>query len=224
LDTDTFNIVCAARLQPDGVEEMVRRVVDHFASASRPFSWWVAPGDLPGDLGPRLEKLGLPAAESAVAMSAALDSGFDPGRWRKPWLRIERVTSPEQLAVFARINAENWDPPDTVVEAYYRRGATELVSAASPQRFFLASIGEQHVAAVETTLAAGVVGIYNLSTRAAHRNLGIGAAVLAGALADARSAGYGTAVLQAAPATPGLYGRLGFSDFGLIREHKPADL
>jgi hypothetical protein len=75
----------------------------------------VAPGDQPEDLGSRLERLGLPSQESemAMAMSAALVAGFSTSRWRDgvPGLRIERLTTPDLLASFARINAENWDPP-----------------------------------------------------------------------------------------------------------------
>jgi GNAT superfamily N-acetyltransferase len=226
LSSDTFNVVCAARLQQADVGETVERVRRHFAGVERPFSWWVSPGDEPSDLGARLAQLGLPSPESALAMSTALDAGFTTERLRKQReeLRVVRVSSPEQLAVFARINAENWDPPDTIVEAYYRAAAGVLLGGGSPQRFFVAFLEDWPVAAVEITLAADVAGVYNLSTRAAHRRSGIGAAVLAHALEDARAEGYGMAVLQATAAGAGLYGRLGFTEFGAIAEHKPAVL
>jgi len=225
LPSDTFNVVCAARLQPDDVGETVQRVVRHFADAGRPFSWWVAPGDEPRDLGERLAGLGLPSPESELAMSADLRAGLPAGRPQGsvPDLRIERVTTPGLLALFARINAENWDPPDTVVEAYYRSTAAAFLGGGSPHRFFVAFLEDHAVAAVEVTLAADVAGVYNLSTRLPYRRRGIGAALLAHALEDARSEGYGTAVLQATEEGAGLYRRLGFTEFGVIAEHKPAD-
>jgi ribosomal protein S18 acetylase RimI-like enzyme len=220
LSTDTFNVVCGARLAPEDVVETVRRVRTHFETVGRPFSWWVALGDEPGDLGRRLEELSLPAREKELAMSARLDSTFSPERWRKFGLRVHRVTTPEDLAHFARINAENSQPPDTAVEAFYRDAASALLGEASPQRFYLARLEEDPVAAVELTLAADVAGVYNLSTRVGRRNRGIGGALLAEALADARAMGHRTAVLQAAPAAAGLYRRLGFREFGVITEHK----
>jgi len=44
---------------------------------------------------------------------------------------------------------------------------------------------------------------------------------MAHALEDARAAGLRTAVLQAAPDGVGVYRRLGFAEFGTIREYKP---
>jgi hypothetical protein len=76
LGVDTFNIVCGARLTPEDVSERARRVREYFASVARPFSWWVAPGDEPSDLGARLAHEGLSRVESEVAMAATLAPGF----------------------------------------------------------------------------------------------------------------------------------------------------
>jgi GNAT superfamily N-acetyltransferase len=220
LEADTFNVVCAARLLPEDVDETARRVVRHFAEAGRPFSWWISPGDEPADLARRLEACGLEQAESELAMAAPIQALAAPPR--VPGLRIARVDSPEGLASFARITAENWSPPDTVVEAYYRRAAPGLLSAASPQRFYLAQLDGAPVAAVELTVGAGVAGVYNLSTRASHRRRGVGAELLYAALSEAGRQGAASAVLQASASGASLYRRLGFAEFGVITEHKPA--
>lgn len=109
-----------------------------------------------------------------------------------------------------------------MVEAYYRRSADALLSDASPQRFYVASLGGESLAAVEATFAADVVGIYNLSTRGAYRRRGVAGAVLARVLSEALGEGVQTAVLQATASGAGLYRRLGFGEFGVITEHKPA--
>ncbi len=222
LASDTFNIVCAARLTREAVEQTAQSVREHFATVGREFSWWVAPGDEPSDLAASLEAFGLRQAESELAMSANLMIPLDAAP--VPGLRVQRVATPEQLATFARINAEHWSPPDTVVEGFYRRGAPALLAAESPLRFSLALLEETPAAAVEVTFANGVAGVYNLSTRAAYRGRGIGAALLAHALLEARAAGFRQAFLQASTAGAGLYRRLGFTGFGVITEHKPTGL
>jgi len=220
LDTDTFNIVCRARLSPASFGPAANRVIEHFVWVSRPFSWWVSPGDTPSNLGARLEACGLPPAEEELAMSARLDAIRAPGI---PGLEIERVETPEALADFALINAENWVPPHPAVGAYYRRAAPILLDEDSPQRFYLSRLEGAPAGAVEITLAAGVAGIFNLSTRAHARRRGVGAATLEAALADAGAQGVTTAVLQASVAGQSLYRRLGFEEFGVITEHRLED-
>jgi hypothetical protein len=46
LCTDTFNVVCGARLHPGEVEPIAGRILRRFRSADRPFSWRVSLGDL----------------------------------------------------------------------------------------------------------------------------------------------------------------------------------
>ena len=42
LKTDTFNVVCGARLREDDVPGIARQILEHFRAVDRPFSWWVA--------------------------------------------------------------------------------------------------------------------------------------------------------------------------------------
>ena len=220
LDTDTFNLVLGSRLDAGSVPARATEVVAHFGRVHRPFSWWVSPGDEPEDLGDRLTAEGLALQEWELAMSCPLD------RLRPappvPGLEIQRVATVEALAVFARIGSENWTPADALVERYYARAADRLLETASPLRFYLAWREGTAVAAVEIAASAGTLGVYNLSTRLAHRRAGVGGALLSEALREQRTeTGSSLAVLQAAPAASGLYRRLGFEEFGRIAEFKP---
>ncbi|HYX22027.1 MAG TPA: GNAT family N-acetyltransferase, partial [Thermoanaerobaculia bacterium] len=206
LDTDTFNLVLGARLDGESVPARAAEVVAHFAKVRRPFSWWVSPGDRPGDLGERLVAAGLALEERELAMSCPLDR-LRPAA-RASALEIQRVATPEALAEFARVSAENWTPPDDRVERYYARAAGRLLETGAPLRFYLARREGTAVAAVEIAASAGTLGVYNLSTRLAHRNAGIGGALLRVALGEQRTeTGASLAVLQAAPAASGLYRR-----------------
>jgi ribosomal protein S18 acetylase RimI-like enzyme len=220
LSTDSFNIVLGARLDAASVPVRAREIAVHFAGVRRPFSWWVSPGDRPDDLGERLAETGLSSEEWELAMACPLD------RLREtagvPGLDFERARTSESLADFARINAENWTPPDALVAGYYGRAARRLLESGPPLRFYVARREGMAVAAVEIAESAGTLGVYNLSTRREHRNAGIGGALLAAALrAEESETGASLAVLQAAPAASRLYRRLGFEEFGRIVEFKP---
>lgn len=221
LDTDTFNIVLGARLAGEGVAAAVAEVVRHFEGVGRPFSWWLSPGDEPADLGDRLSAAGLASEEWELAMACEVPCGPAPTR-PAPRLVIERAARRTDLEEFARINAENWTPPDPFVELYFARAEGRLLEPGSPLRFYVARLEGRAVAAVEIAVGGGALGVYNLSTRLRHRNAGIGGALLSEALRDAAEAtGVRRAVLQAAPAASGLYRRLGFAEFGRIAEFKP---
>jgi len=221
LPSDTFNIVCAARLAADDVARVCRDVVERFREVGRPFSWWVAPGDEPTDLAERLEHAGLEAAESELAMAAEVGTGPLPAAPPIPGLTFERIGLPAELSVLAGMNADNWNPPDANVEEFYRRAARDLLGPGSPFRFHLARLEGLPVAAVEVALTGSVAGIYGLTTRAAWRGRGIASALLTTALHSAREEGVLQSVLQAAAGGVSLYRRLGFVEFGVIRELKP---
>ena len=220
LATDTFNVVCGARLRAVDGPAAARRIIEHFRFVARPFSWWVAPGDEPQDLAARLTSAGLERQETERAMVLELPTLLSrlPGT---DGIDIREPATPEELEAFARINAENRDPPDLKVETFYRDAAGTILAAESPQKVFVALDDGQPVAGVELTLAAGLGGIYNPSTRVAHRRRGIGGASLATACRRAAELGAGTVVLQASAAGAGLYRAFGFREFGQIDELKP---
>jgi ribosomal protein S18 acetylase RimI-like enzyme len=79
-------------------------------------------------------------------------------------------------------------------------------------------------AAVATALAfdhGGDCGIYNVGTLERARRRGLGSAVTAFHLHDARARGCQTASLQATPMAERLYAAVGFRDLGRILEYVP---
>jgi GNAT superfamily N-acetyltransferase len=220
LPCDTFNVVCRARLAPPTVAERVAGALAYFHDASRPFSWWVGPGDLPADLGDALCAAGLEAAESEIGMAADLDALPAPAPL-PPGLRIERVRSPEQVREYAAINAANWDPPDPHVLRFYEAAAPVLLGPDAPLWLYVGYLGDRPVASAELTVGGGVVGLYGIATRAAYRRRGIGGALTVWPLRDARAAGFRVAVLQASADGVGVYARVGFVPTGPFTEYKP---
>lgn len=204
LACDTFNVVCRAR-HPRIDEALVHCV--------RPFSWWVAPGDLPGNLGALLEERGLVNDESELAMFLPLDRLAASGS-----MRIERVRTREQLRAFAEINAANWSPPDENVLAFYERVSDAALRDDCPLRFYVGYDGDEPVASSELTLTGPTAGIYNVSTLQAYRRRGFGTAMTAWPLIEARGEGATLGILQASAAGVSIYRRIGFETYGEIRE------
>ncbi len=215
LACDTFNIACCARLPGSGAEQHIQTALDFFAAGTNLFSWWVGPADRPQWLGELLLDAGLARAESELAMAlslAELPALLQP----IDGLEIRRVTTVDQLEVFALTVT-----PDAEAARFYRLTAEAILTSACPQWFYVGYAEGTPVATIEATLAGGVAGLYNITTRTEWRGRGIATAMTLHVLKEAHRGGAGAAVLQAAAAGIGLYQRLGFKTFGEIVEYKP---
>ena len=223
--TDTFNVVCRARLPREASGERIRSVLRHFRSNGRPFAWWVGPADRPPDLGSILLEHGFAAAGTEPGMAADLEglrslSSVDalPGG-----LRIERARTEAQVRQFGEALAALADPPDPTVVKFYECAAPALLRPDSPLWLYVGYLGGEPVATAELTVGGGIVGLYNITTRTARRGQGIGTAMTVQPLLDAREAGFGTAVLQASEEGFPIYARLGFEVTGSFTEYQPLD-
>jgi ribosomal protein S18 acetylase RimI-like enzyme len=214
LPSDTFNIICRARLATDQAPQRIQAALAFFGRAGRPFSWWVGPGDRPPNLGALLADAGLLRAETELAMAADLAAlrtyDLAPGG-----LEIRRVRVETELRDFARIIA---DPQD---RQFYERTASVQLAQDSPQWRYVGYLGGQPVATAEVTIGGGVAGLYNIVTDEAYRRRGIGTAMTLRPLLDARDSGLRIGVLQAAAEGVSIYARIGFKSFGDITEYKP---
>lgn len=216
---DTFNLVLGARLKA-GADARIRDAIAFFRAREHPFSWWTGPGDLPADLGHRLERAGLRAAETELAMAVRLRD-VPPADADRQDLTILRARTPRMIEECAAILAANWVPPDPDVLAFYRQATPLLLDSEAPLRLYVGFVAGEAVAAAELCVGGGVAGLYNVATLATQRGKGYGTAITRRPLLDARAEGIENAVLQAAPDGVGIYRRLGFAEFGTVREYHP---
>lgn len=227
-DCDTFNMISGVSFGPEVPVDRIREVIAQAIGTfdGRPFSWWLMTGDAPADLGRYLQDAGLAAAESEVAMALPLPASLPPvGE-----LRVDRVSTPDQLVEYATVQAENWEPRDDRVIDFYRTRSEYLLAPDSGFHFVLGYAPDgQLVAAGEGCLSDAVpwaptvrtLGLYGISTRAAHRRRGYGRAICRALLEAGMAHGADLAVLQASADGLRLYEQLGFAPIGAVMEYKP---
>jgi ribosomal protein S18 acetylase RimI-like enzyme len=218
--SDTFNVVCGAHLDPATADARIAAATDHFRAKQALFAWWVGPCSRPSDLGERLVAQGLVEAESSLGMAFDL-TRLTTSVPAPAELVVRPVTSPDELATYARVVAANFDPPDQGVIDFYARAADVALAPDSPERFYVGYLDGEAVATRERFVGHGVVGVYAVTTLHQARRRGIGTALTLLPLVEARDAGFRTATLQASVGGQGIYARLGFRPCGMVREYKP---
>lgn len=220
LDCDTFNVVSAARLKAEAVQEQVERVIRHFKGVQRSFAWWVGPADRPSHLKEVLREAGLEPKEGVdIAMTLDLKN-LQETMCPPASFTIKRVRTPEQVQDFAHVVSQNWHPPDQELIRFYDLVLDPLLSAEAPLWLYVAYIDGLPVATSQLTLGGGIIGVYNVCTLEAYRRRGIASALVATSLWDAKESGYRHAILQASQEGFGIYSRIGFYETGSYTEYK----
>ena len=98
-----------------------------------------------------------------------------------------------------------------------------LLGGADPAAFrvLIARLGGENVATAMAFDRAGDGGIYNVTTLERARRRGLGTALTAVHVHDARTRGCQTASLQSTAMAEGVYAAVGFRDLGRILEYVP---
>lgn len=207
-----LNCVLQAQLAPEDVDPRIEETLTHFSSRHVPMSWRIGPSTQPADLGKRLAAHGLIDAGGTIGMAVDL-LALKESLPSPPNLTIELVRDEVTLEKWAHIVAVGFEYPESVAKALFEVHARAGFGLHLPWRLYLGLLEGQAMAASRLFLAAGVAGIYAVSTLPEARRQGIGTALTLAPVREARTMGYRIGVLHAEPEALGVYRRLGFREY-----------
>jgi GNAT superfamily N-acetyltransferase len=207
---DYHNAVTRATLPITEADAVIEEMIDTCRRHGVAGSWHIGPSMRPVDLGERLQAHGLRPDGTEPGMALDLSELADVPT--PEHLQIHPVDDRHDLAGWVTtLGAGFGEGPheaEWVGHMYERIGLDQHQT----WRHYLARLDNRPVATTSLFFAAGVVGVYFVSTHPDVRGRGIGAAITAAALRDTTDPGYQTAVLNSSAAGHPVYRRLGFQD------------
>ena len=207
-----FNSVLRALLPSGTIDDAIDSTLAEYKSRNVPMMWWTGPSTQPSDLGTILSERGFHLSVSS-GMAANLSSL--PESYPLPkHLLIRRVENEEELDIWSRVVSDVFG---IVADAYFDFFLN--LGFDSPFINYIGSIDNAVVATSSVFLGGGVAGIYNVATLESARRKGIGAAMTAIPLLEARSVGYRVSTLQSSESGFNVYRKLGFEEYCKISQH-----
>ena len=205
-----FNSVMHARASAGSIDALIDARVAACEARHVPMLWWTGPSTTPDDLGDRLDRRGF-LFEPSHGMVADLRQTLAPAPAATS-LTIEDVDNTATLRSWCRVLCESFGAPQPFGDAFMELATAIGLDARSLFRHFLARLDGEPVATCSMFLGAGVAGIYDVSTIPERRRQGIGRAITAAAMCEARAVGCRTAILHSSTQGSGVYRSLGFTD------------
>ncbi len=210
-----FNSIMDAHLTPESVDATVQSILTQAQSRNVPLLWWVGPSTQPADLATHLEQHGFVCEDQSPGMAIDLASLSEDLPAPEDFT-VTLVNDAQTLKQWSDAMVIGFGMPDFTIEANYdfmrhMDGANVLA--------YLGYLRGKPVATSLLILAAGVAGIYCVSTIPEARRQGIGAALVRVPLQEARKRGYKIGVLQSSPMGFGVYRSLGFQEYCKIGQY-----
>ncbi len=207
-----YNGVVRTDITATDPDATIRATLGIFQSRRQRMSWWVTPSARPHDLSQRLQAHDFVLGWQDVGMATDLRNLHEQ-RPMVAGLTIEQVQDTAAMHDWLRVFGLGFELRGEVLAAY-----SKLVTAVPPLQhsikpFYLARLNGEPVAVSALYCDPRVAGICEVCTIPSARGKGIGAAITAAPLYDARAMGYQIAVLQASPMGEPVYRRLGFKPY-----------
>ena len=208
-----YNAVSRTRFDGDAVDRRIDAILERFARARVPMSWWIVDTSRPVDLAARLEARGLTLSGPLPVMGLTLDGWHAPA-W-PDGLEVSRIATADGFREACEVVSEGYPVPwEAFREVAERYGP--LVAEDGALRCYVARDGERAIASAVAMLDGAVVGLWNVATLPDARRRGGATAVTIAALDEARAEGCRLAVLASTPAALSLYRRFGFREAGAL--------
>jgi ribosomal protein S18 acetylase RimI-like enzyme len=212
-----FNGIVRPRIEASSADAAIEMVVERARARQVPMLWWLTPGSMPSDLPQRLEAHGFVPGDVVPGMAADLTTL--PADRAPEGLTIERVRDVETLRAFAGMICDSFGMPQWLVEPCVDLFMTAGLEEDAPLVSYVGRIDGTVVTGSSVAYGAGVAGIYNVGTLAEYRGRGLGRAITAAPLLDARERGYRIGILHSSPIGLNVYRGLGFEQYCEIQHY-----
>ena len=219
LRVGAFNRVVRVRLDADRADARIREVVDRYAAAGVPGTWWLDPQSKPADIEARLERAGM-VGEDVPGMR--IEAGDVPALALPTGVTLRWADQPDEVRAAMLLVAAGFGLPDALGGPM----ADLVARVARPDsavRTVVAELDGTPVASAQGVDLGGAVGIYNVAALAEARGRGIGVAVTIAVLRDAMDRGARFGVLESSDMGHGIYRRIGFRDVAPLRVYGPTE-
>ncbi len=203
---DYSNCVVCADLAPEEADAEITASIERLREHGVPGSWHVGPSMRPPDLGARLVAYGGDDMGMAVDLSVLPEAAPVPVDFV-----VERVYDEAELVEWGATFGSGFGLRPEEVEWFGEM--CRRLGLEGPWRSFLGRLASEPVATSALLFAAGVAGVYCVSTIERARRQGIGAAVTLAALREARNLGWSLSVLGSSEMGYPVYRRLGFEEY-----------
>jgi GNAT superfamily N-acetyltransferase len=210
-----YNGVLHTDWQDTNVMAGIAANIAYFRARKAQMMWAILPSTQPPDLARYLEAQGFTRWCELIGMAAELSRLPEP-QSLPPSTEIHEVDDLQRLRQYAELVVEKWQlaPDDTeLIFALHRQWG---LGPDKSGRRWLAWQNGLPVAKAFLSLAAGVAGIYGVSTVPEARRQGLGRAVTIAALAAAQKLGFHISVLHSTAMGLGVYQSLGFEEYCTI--------
>lgn len=215
LPSDTFNVIVVR--SPSAPERAIGTGIEHFRAKRLPVALWYWEDSVnPQGIEPLLA-YGLELTETHVAMAADVTvAGFSAPAPRG--LTIQPVTRADELRQYGAVIAALFGARDEghQVMTYFNLLSRYPVNQFSALRSYIGTYKGEVVATGSLFVGQDTTGIYDIVTRDEYRRQGIGSAMFAHLIEEARQFRHRYAVLQASPDGIGIYRKAGFQPVGMV--------
>ncbi|MBN2472382.1 MAG: GNAT family N-acetyltransferase [Anaerolineae bacterium] len=188
------------------------------AAAGVPMLWWTGPATQPPDLGERLLAHGFQPGQVIGGMALPLAQLPEPSPG-PAGLTFEPVTTPQGVAAAVGvIDAALGGAPPGLHRALIALGESTLPAPAR-LRLVLACREGVPLGVTWLMLAEGVAGLFHSTVLPDQRRQGLGTALVAAALHQARAEGCDLGVILAGRQQQGVARALGFAEYGVFLQY-----
>jgi GNAT superfamily N-acetyltransferase len=205
------NSILWANLDLTRLDEKIEEIAGYFKSRVNDFMWHVLPSSQPPELRQRLPEHGLKKIEGRPVMTLDLQT-LPLELPQIPGFRVELVKDEAMLHEWYVASAEGFEASLEGARPYYDAYACLGFGADSPFLHYTGYLNDEPVTSSTLLLAAGMAGIYDVSTVPSARRQGLGRAITLAPLLEACKRGYRYGLLQSSKEGFRVYQQIGFSE------------